>query len=146
MRKCKDRLMKCFILSALIFMIMAGCKKEPETVDEFIIRGGKYLGEKKYTEAESDYYRALAREPNNIPALFGFALTKKLQKDYRLAKDFTNVGIRISSSSNILAPFYNLRGEINYEMGNKDSACIDFMQASNLGHKESVENQNKYCK
>lgn len=138
--------MKYFLLSVLIFMVMAGCKKEPETADEFIMRGGKYLGEKKYAEAESDYYRALAREPNNIAALFGFATTKKLQKDYKVAKDFTNIGIRISSSPGILGPFYNLRGEINYEMGYLDSACIDFRAGSNLGHKESIENQNKYCK
>jgi hypothetical protein len=88
----------------------------------------------------------LAREPNNIVALFGFATTKKLQKDYRVAKDFTNIGIRINSSPNILGPFYNLRGEINYEIGHKDSACIDFIQAGSLGYKESIENQNKYCK
>ena len=129
----------------LIFILFS-CNNEPKTADEFIMRGSKYLGEKKYSEAESDYFRALAREPNNIAAIYGFALTKKLQKDYRVAKDFVNVGIKVGSSSSVLGKLYNLRGEINYEIGNKDSACIDFIQAGNLGDNTSIENQNKYCK
>jgi len=136
--------MKKLILLIIIVSVAFACNNKLKTAQEYIDLGMENLQEKNYSEADFNFLKALAVEPNNPQALLGCISVKKITKDYKIAIMFTNSAIK--SNPQFSGLFYNLRGEIRIDMGDKDSACIDFTTAGNFGDNKSIENQNKYCK
>ena len=137
--------MRYLILCLLLFCLV-GCDltKKLNTSEEYTDRALKEMSENNYSAAESDFSMALVLKADNMVALFGLSLVKKLEKDYRVALKFSTIGIQ--SNPLFRGRFLNLRGEIRREMGDKDSACIDFNAAGNLGDTTAFSNINKYCR
>ena len=133
-----------FFLILITSLGLFSCKEKPKTAQDYIDLGMENLKDKDYNKADFNFLKALAIEPNNTQALLGCISVKKITKDYKIALMFTDSAIR--SNPQFSGLFYNLRGEIRIDMGDKDSACIDFMKAGNFGDKKSMENQDKYCK
>ena len=137
--------MKYLIFGLLLFCLI-GCDltKKPNTSEEYTDRALKEMSEKNYGAADSDFSMALLLKADNMVALFGLSLVKKLENDYKTALKFSTIGIQ--SNPLFRGRFLNLRGEIRREMGDKDSACIDFTAAGNLGDTTAYSNINKYCR
>ena len=135
-----------YLIIGLLLFCFTGCNltNKPKTSEEYTDRALKEMSENDYGAADSDFSMALVLKADNMVALFGLSLVKKLEKDYKVALKFSTIGIQ--SNPLFRGRFLNLRGEIRREMGDKDSACIDFNAAGNLGDTTAFSNLNKYCR
>lgn len=52
-------------------------KMVPQTTEEFLQRAWLFYSRKKFDLAEKDYRTALEKEPENVDAIYGLALTLK---------------------------------------------------------------------
>ncbi len=109
-----------------------------------MINKGNILFEKKdYKEAINEYEKAIELDEKHTLAhlQIGLALSETEQLGAAIQK-FTHV-IDINP---MYADAYYYRGVIYYNRNHKDSACIDWKQASILNHIKAKELLKNYCK
>lgn len=72
--------MKKFVLAAILFGILLGCGKEPQTLEELIQAGEKAFLEEDYTKARKYLAKAIEQKPSDRHLLF--LLGTSCQRDY----------------------------------------------------------------
>ena len=96
-----------------------------------------------YQEAVEDYTKVLQFNPSYAQAYCERAHCYIYLKDFEAAMHDCNQAIMLSPK---YAEAYFRRGNINYKLGNKVDACVDWIKASGLGNQAVNYNLRKFCK
>ena len=124
----------------------------PKYVKAYNYRGNQKMDQKDYIGAIDDYTKAIEIDPKDISSLYYRGVLKNFFKDYRGAiADFTKI-IELNSKDaeayynrGLDARAYYSRGLSKVNLGRKDSGCLDFSKAGELGEVEAYESIKEYC-
>lgn len=102
----------------------------------------KFL-QKKYQEALTDINKAIELDNTNYVAYDSRAEIKFNQNDYKGCIADCDYAIKLNPE---MSNPYFFKGRASYELGNKDSACMNWSKAGELGKSEAYDYIRKYCK
>lgn len=101
----------------------------PKAKEQLLSEGLAYTSTSRYTEALQAYDRAIALDPNFIPAYYNKARLLRKLGQYKDALTACERVIKLDSS---LAPAYNEQGNVLSQIGSFEDALIAYEQAINI--------------
>jgi len=116
-------------------------KEDMQIADAFIKSGIDKDKNKDYKGAISDYSKVLVIDPDNAEAYCKRGLSKKELRDYPGAIADCSKAIEIEPEGS----YYYARGCCEIESGKKDSGCLDFKKAVELGYKKAKQASKENC-
>jgi serine/threonine-protein kinase len=103
-----------------------------------------YLQE--YREAIADFTKAIEGNRNDVHYYNIRGQSKYYLQDYKGAiSDFNKVIKSWSGEKDQRSKAFYWRGLAKIDFGQKDSGCLDFRKAADLGYSEAYEAKQKYC-
>ncbi|MEI8048185.1 MAG: tetratricopeptide repeat protein [Bacteroidota bacterium] len=116
-------------------------KENMQRASDFVNSGTEKDKQKDYKGAISDYSKALEIDPDNAEAYCKRGLSKKELRDYPGAIADCSRAIEIETEGS----YYNARGLCEIESGQKESGCLDFKKAVELGYKKAKQASKENC-
>jgi tetratricopeptide (TPR) repeat protein len=116
-------------------------KENMQKATAFINSGTEKDKNKDYKGAISDYSKALEIDPDNAEGYCKRGLSKNELKDYPGAVADCSKAIEIEPEGS----YYNARGLCEIKSGQKDSGCLDFKKAVELGYKKAKQASKENC-
>lgn len=98
------------VLFVLMAFFLAGSSARAQ-VSRLINTGNSLYGQKKFKEAEANYTKAVAKNPNNTPALFNLGNTLYQQKKYDSSRKVMEATARLTKDK-------GNKAAVNYNIGN----------------------------
>ena len=133
-----------FLILIVFAFLLSNCKSNKAESDGFINSGVAKDNSQDYYGAMTDYNKAIELNPNSSLAYYDRG-TLKLNKlhDYRGAIVDFDKAIEIDPN---YAVAYGNRGAAKFNLNDKNSACLDFSKAGELGFMGAYDYIKKYCK
>ncbi|MBD99458.1 MAG: hypothetical protein CMO34_06415 [Verrucomicrobia bacterium] len=118
-------------------------KLKPDYSEAYYNRGAAKSELDNFNSGKQDFEMALEKNPKLKNGMLNIALSKLGMNKYEEAiADLTKIVDQRSDNLD-RALFY--RAEANYELGNKEQSCADWLRSSNLGYEQATNNYNDFC-
>jgi protein O-mannosyl-transferase len=115
----------------------------PNYVQAYINRGDIYIYSNKFEEALADFNKAIQLRPDFELGYYNRGVVFYTQKKYKEA--LTDYNKAIALKPDYAQAIYS-RGLAKYYTDKKDSACLDIIQAGNLGYPVPADAMKEICK